>query len=464
MSRGDFAAYKSQILKNLHDGVDFSPKGSIDTPILELVHLINSHRSYITTSSCSGRLSVSYHLDSQNKKGVNWLLIKHGIIVKDEVLTALEGLSKLEVIPKLVYLKCEALILHICCESLGAAKDFHALAMQCGYRESGISISFTNKVMLAIRTSSFSLDMPLAIDGELLLNSSNLNVIIDEANGILLNNFARTDKLLLAIKDTLCPLTLSYFNPSPPDRADISQLLHRTSSKAIQVTLNGHSLLFCTGGKQTLTKPLPILTAYPLLTSHPDHKSRPPKATKPSPITVFASSAANSTRGLSADVYTVRHEGEVPTGRWGHVWTVLFSSPLCCGAFMSGGRDLDQIFSDSYLATITLLEDRDDQGRPVVLCVWRLLDVVYCDGHGSSVNGGPWGLQRFHHAASMVNTHIHDESHFQEVCVYGGLSSLDDTLPLPDGHVIYILINAYTYTCTARLVHTLAPLCGHSMV
>eukprot|EP01031_Cornospumella_fuschlensis_P028786 gene28786-34751_t len=412
MSRNDFVTYKAQILKNLQDGIDFSPKGSIDAPIMALVDRINSHPSYVTTSSCSGRLSVSYHWNDKNKKGVNWLLVKHGTIKYDEVVAALGSLSSLEIAPKLVYLKAEALILHICCENLDSAKDLHALAMQCGYRESGISISSSNKIMLAIRTSSFSMDMPLAINGRPFLSSSDLELIISEANSVLLNNFARTDKLLIAVKDSF--------------------------SKGIQVRIGDHVVLLCSGGKQSLTKPLPILSAHRLLAnttllttkSDPKHNS--------SSTSTSSSSAVNGAQyySLSTDSFTVRHAGQVP----------------------AGGRDATQIFRDCYFATISLGDERGEHGDAVLSCTWQLLDAAggrHCE---TDI------LQRFHHAASVVHTHIHD-SHVSEVCVYGGLRSVDVTLPIPDGDVVHVLVDTDANTYAARLVSTeLPPVCGHSMI
>jgi len=38
--------------------VDLSKKGSIDSPIRDLVHDINEQPSYFTTSSCSGRVCI----------------------------------------------------------------------------------------------------------------------------------------------------------------------------------------------------------------------------------------------------------------------------------------------------------------------------------------------------------------------------------------------------------------------
>jgi tRNA wybutosine-synthesizing protein 3 len=57
-----FEARKQKILEQLDapDGEyhDLSPKGSIDAPIRELIGEINDFDGIVTTSSCSGRISV----------------------------------------------------------------------------------------------------------------------------------------------------------------------------------------------------------------------------------------------------------------------------------------------------------------------------------------------------------------------------------------------------------------------
>ncbi|RPB01813.1 hypothetical protein L873DRAFT_1788141 [Choiromyces venosus 120613-1] len=54
-----FAVQKAQILAEISSpGPDASPKGSIDIRILPLINRLNEHRNIITTSSCSGRISV----------------------------------------------------------------------------------------------------------------------------------------------------------------------------------------------------------------------------------------------------------------------------------------------------------------------------------------------------------------------------------------------------------------------
>lgn len=54
--KGDihFQSDKARVLAK----ADLSRKGSVDEPIRELIHFINSQDSYYTTSSCSGRIVV----------------------------------------------------------------------------------------------------------------------------------------------------------------------------------------------------------------------------------------------------------------------------------------------------------------------------------------------------------------------------------------------------------------------
>ena len=57
-----FAIRKADILHNLHrEGPEYSdksPKGQVDEQIEELIHDINAIDGLVTTSSCSGRISV----------------------------------------------------------------------------------------------------------------------------------------------------------------------------------------------------------------------------------------------------------------------------------------------------------------------------------------------------------------------------------------------------------------------
>ena len=89
-----FHTRKEQVVSSLVEYLDperrdKSPKGFIDAPILDLMHVINQHPEYYTTSSCSGRVAVycegleeGKELDvEKTTKGGTWLYVSHDPVV-----------------------------------------------------------------------------------------------------------------------------------------------------------------------------------------------------------------------------------------------------------------------------------------------------------------------------------------------------------------------------------------------
>jgi len=62
MMEDQFDSNKEKIIDALsktYNGIkDLSPKGFVDTPVIDILDLINSHNDFISTSSCSGRIAV----------------------------------------------------------------------------------------------------------------------------------------------------------------------------------------------------------------------------------------------------------------------------------------------------------------------------------------------------------------------------------------------------------------------
>jgi tRNA wybutosine-synthesizing protein 3 len=106
-------------------GRDLSPKGSLDTPIIECVEFLNDLADYVTTSSCSGRVSAYRDVGT---KGVDWLMVVHGTITVADIHEALASISLED--ESLVVLKCEAFILHVLCRDLEAASKLHQVPLQ----------------------------------------------------------------------------------------------------------------------------------------------------------------------------------------------------------------------------------------------------------------------------------------------------------------------------------------------
>ncbi|KAF9359917.1 hypothetical protein BGX34_008075 [Mortierella sp. NVP85] len=224
-----FVFRKKRILSALNsDTPDKSPKGFVDEPLLPLIMLINKHESYVTTSSCSGRVCTylegieesqeddaatdsgqtsdvvgrpdEYDASLQavevakHTKGGQWLFVSHDPIVtpvdmgsgnQHWVIKTLFGPEAHRVVlmedigtvniqnvacSQLVYFKFEPMILHIEASTPESAKTFLNHSLHSGYRNSGILPS-PKRTMLAVR-STLKLDVPIAYVSRMVYSSS----------------------------------------------------------------------------------------------------------------------------------------------------------------------------------------------------------------------------------------------------------------------------------------------------
>lgn len=218
-----FVAKKQSILSQLaldpstYD--DKSPKGSVDTQILDLIRLINSVDGWVTTSSCAGRVAVfvegpkkelpseafenGSNTDEQQgiaangreaevsvktapggKGGGRWLFVSHDPLdtVADRPntpsWTEKFGLSSPTAraqhystqSSQLIHLTYSPLILHILCANLHYAKPLLSAAINASFRESGVQSlkaldpSFDGEgVMVAIRTNGIVFESVVGI-------------------------------------------------------------------------------------------------------------------------------------------------------------------------------------------------------------------------------------------------------------------------------------------------------------
>jgi tRNA(Phe) wybutosine-synthesizing methylase Tyw3 len=217
-----FKTAKKNVMTKLKEAIDFSPKGSIDAPVVAMVNYINSLPDLFTTSSCSGRIAVYTYSPStlvagepvSNKGSGTWQYVNHGekgpLTTKDLsdcLSTAPPGSSS--------YLKVEPLILHIQAATIESARRLHSLCMAAGYRESGIGIGGGNvshhdeedhegstaappstnavdlssfslvgkeKIIVAVRTTACSLEVPLKDAGKTIATGDYLDSLVRIAN------------------------------------------------------------------------------------------------------------------------------------------------------------------------------------------------------------------------------------------------------------------------------------------
>lgn len=173
-----FDQKKSSILEEIGitngGSPDASPKGTIDEICIPIINLINSHEDMVTTSSCSGRVSVflegikdisadDIKIGAKGNYG-RWIFVTHepksltnwykSVDFKYEESDSFGESS--DVNTRYILYKFEPLILHVKCRNSEMANKLYSIAMGCGFRESGIG---TNNIV-AIRIS-IKLDVPI---------------------------------------------------------------------------------------------------------------------------------------------------------------------------------------------------------------------------------------------------------------------------------------------------------------
>ena len=166
---------------------DKSPKGAVDTLALPILNLINGHPDYYTTSSCSGRI-VLYSND--------FLFTTHELLSND--IDALwSTLNSCD--DGLVEFKMEPFILHVECRTLSSAKGMHQAAIASGFRNSGISISTTDRMIVAIR-NTIRMDIPCIVDGNLLVTREQVEIWVKLADDKMQRNWGMMLRLEEAIR------------------------------------------------------------------------------------------------------------------------------------------------------------------------------------------------------------------------------------------------------------------------
>ncbi|XP_056598781.1 tRNA wybutosine-synthesizing protein 3 homolog [Triplophysa dalaica] len=186
MEGDTFQQWKNQCLNKS----DFSKKGSVDEDISHIVSFINSHEKYFTTSSCSGRImlfdGVSDCPDVQ-KQNCSWLFVTHHKCQREDVVT---GLAKS--VGEATF-KFEPFVLHVQCKHLADAQLLHKVAIDSGFRNSGITVGKKGKIIMAVR-STHCLEVPLSHRGTVLVNDEYLDFLVGVANQKMEENLKRIER------------------------------------------------------------------------------------------------------------------------------------------------------------------------------------------------------------------------------------------------------------------------------
>ncbi|XP_039929056.1 tRNA wybutosine-synthesizing protein 3 homolog [Hirundo rustica] len=196
-----FARRKAQQLAR----PDPSRKRALDARAAELVRLLNARERFCTTSSCDGRVTVTdTDGTGTQKENCTWLLVTHDPCVKGDVMTALEKATGD------VVFKFEPFVLHVLCRELQDAQLLHSVAIDSGFRNSGITVGRGGKITMAVR-STHCLEVPLSRKGRLMVSEEYIEFLVHVANQKMEENIRRIDRfhkgleLALEAADTLFP-------------------------------------------------------------------------------------------------------------------------------------------------------------------------------------------------------------------------------------------------------------------
>ncbi|XP_028918251.1 tRNA wybutosine-synthesizing protein 3 homolog isoform X3 [Ornithorhynchus anatinus] len=169
-----FGRWKAQALGK----ADGSRKGSVDAAVAELVRSLNQRARFFTTSSCAGRLLLLQRILALQKASGDAVL------------------------------KFEPFVLHVQCRELQDAQLLHSVAIESGFRNSGITVGRKGKTMMAVR-STHVLEVPLSHKGKLMVSQEYIDFLIQIANEKMEENKRRIERfysrLQLALKTEETP-------------------------------------------------------------------------------------------------------------------------------------------------------------------------------------------------------------------------------------------------------------------
>jgi tRNA wybutosine-synthesizing protein 3 len=175
-----FDSTKNSMLEKLYKP-DRSFKGTVDEDAIPVINELNSKKDYYTTSSCSGRISLFYESSSGKKHEAGWTFVKHGLVVKKEILEALKELPD-----ETLWFKMETPIFHVACRNTMYAEKLLDICMKLGFKRSGIT-SIGKRVMVEIIFND-KIEVPVAMNKNIFVDEKFIGFLVEKANGKMMKN------------------------------------------------------------------------------------------------------------------------------------------------------------------------------------------------------------------------------------------------------------------------------------
>ncbi|XP_047188132.1 tRNA wybutosine-synthesizing protein 3 homolog isoform X2 [Scophthalmus maximus] len=151
------------------------------------------------------------------KQNCVWLLVSHQKCTADELVSGLAKAGRDAV------LKFEPFVLHVQCRRLEDAQLVHSAAINSGFRNSGLTVGKSGKIITAVR-STHGLEVPLSHDGKLLVAPEYLHFLTQIANQKMEENLRRIHRFYQNLQSALTTEKLQTLQlPDPPSSQGCSQ-------------------------------------------------------------------------------------------------------------------------------------------------------------------------------------------------------------------------------------------------
>ena len=171
-----FQRDKEKAMEKLREALE---KNLVDRGILYILERINEMEDYYTTSSCFGRCGIMEFPRGKNPKVYSrWLGKWHHYGEERELFEALEKRSRDF---EMIVFVMNSPILHVAARDIPAAKRLLDLAIHSGLKASSIKSITERRVMVEI-VSTYKIDAPIGIDGEILVDRDYLRMLLNLGN------------------------------------------------------------------------------------------------------------------------------------------------------------------------------------------------------------------------------------------------------------------------------------------
>jgi tRNA wybutosine-synthesizing protein 3 len=167
-----------------------------DEEVVEIIGVLNRLDDFYTTSSCSGRVALICIPEIGAKREAEFIGKWHRAVTKEEVSEAIKTPKKGE-----IWLISQSPILHVSCRGLEKAKTLLRIAIESGFKYSGIkAISKDNgKVMVEIMSTE-RMDVPLGKDNEIFCSETYIAYIVQKANFMLTRGKAKLKRFYYGLE------------------------------------------------------------------------------------------------------------------------------------------------------------------------------------------------------------------------------------------------------------------------